>query len=312
MASDRGGAGTMGSSSRVLSRCGAGDQDTSGRDGRPGSARRDQPAGISAASTASPHVGDLDEIEPAECGTPIGRPSAPPHGGSRGAPPRRAGVRAVGPTGPRRRGRARRSRRCRGVTAAPRCAPATASASARSSPRSVTRRPPATLAYTSAPANATLRVLLEHREQHGEAPRLHPRRRPPRHRRAGAHDQRLHLDEHRARAFEHRRHRRAGHAGTAVDEEPRRRVGHVDEAALGHLEQPELVGARRTGASARGAVRSEWPRSPSNESTVSTTCSSTRGPATRALLGDVADEHRRERRAPSPAAPAGTRSRAPA
>ena len=107
----------------------------------------------------------------------------------------------------------------------------------------MTRRPPATLAYTSALVDFTLRVLLEDREQHREAPRLHPGRRPAWHRSTGAHDQRLHLDEQRPRAFEHRRDRRAGHAGTAVDEEPGRRVGHVDQAAFGHLEEPELVGA---------------------------------------------------------------------
>ena len=56
-------------------------------------------------------------------------------------------------------------------------------------------------------------------------------------------DERLHLDQHRARPLEHRGDRRAGHAGAPIDEEARRRVGHVDQAALGHLEQPDLVGA---------------------------------------------------------------------
>ena len=60
------------------------------------------------------------------------------------------------------------------------------------------------------------------------------------------------------------------------------------------------------------SIRSAWWRSPSNDSTVSTTCSSDARPGERAVLGDVADEQRRDARSASRAARAVARRRAPA
>ena len=58
---------------------------------------------------------------------------------------------------------------------------------------------------------------------------------------AGA-DQRLDLDQQRARALEAGEHRSARDAGLALGEEQRRRVRHRHQAALGHLEHADLVG----------------------------------------------------------------------
>ena len=70
----------------------------------------------------------------------------------------------------------------------------------------------------------------------------------------------------------------AGDAHHPVGEEQAAGVGHPGQTGLGHLEQAELAGRPVAVLTARRSRRAWW-RSPSNESTVSTTCSSTRGPA---------------------------------
>ncbi len=104
-------------------------------------------------------------------------------------------------------------------------------------------------------------------------------------------DQRLHLDQDRPRALEHRGDRRTRHARAAVGEEPGRRVGHVGQTVLGHLEQPDLVGAaeavlqRVQGAQRVATVAVE------REHGVDDVLEHARA-RERALLGDVPDEHR--------------------
>src|SRR6185369_12443230 len=104
-------------------------------------------------------------------------------------------------------------------SATPRAALATASATARSAPGSSTRTPPATLTNTSAEPTLT----------------------PPGRHEVGRRDQRLHLHEQRARALHRGEHGAAGCLRRLADE-PRRRVGHLDEAALAHLEDADVVG----------------------------------------------------------------------
>ena len=58
-------------------------------------------------------------------------------------------------------------------------------------------------------------------------------------------------------------------------------------------------------------MRYWWLRSPSKLSTVSTICSSTRGPAIAAVLGDMADQHHARSRAPWRSGSAPARRRAP-
>ena len=70
MASDRGGAGTMGSTSRCSRGAARGDQDTPGR--AEASIRRISPAGINASSTAWRTSVTSTRSRPAECGTPCG------------------------------------------------------------------------------------------------------------------------------------------------------------------------------------------------------------------------------------------------
>ena len=73
-----------------------------------------------------------------------------------------------------------------------------------------------------------------------------------------------------------------------------RRVGHVGQpvARSSRTDPSSSVEPKRC-LSAR-SMRSAWWRSPSNESTVSTTCSSTRGPASAPSLVTWPDEHRRD------------------
>ena len=199
--------------------------------------------------------------------------------------PRRLGEAAraaAAPSGPRRRGRPRRSTTVSGVTAAPSCAPGDrerdreverrARRRARRRRRSRTRRRPVEL---------DARVLLEHREQHREPVRRRcPAPTGAASARAVGDDERLHLDEQRARALEHRgdrpsrARRRGGRRGTAPTRRARRRGPRsVISNSPSSSVRAEPVLQRVQHAAARGA------RSPSNESTVSTTCSSTRGPA---------------------------------
>ena len=83
---------------------------------------------------------------------------------------------------------------------------------------------------------------LEHGEQHREAPAV-----PPHHRaaRSGpalqAHDQRLNLDKHRARAFHRREHRGTRHRILAAREEQGGRVADFGQSLPFHRKDPDLI-----------------------------------------------------------------------
>ena len=81
---------------------------------------------------------------------------------------------------------------------------------------------------------------------------------------------------------------------------PRRRSAprgrHLDQPALAHLEDADLVGRAEAVLERRAGCGRCRSRSPSKWSTQSTRCSSTRGPGQRPLLGDVTDQEQRRRR----------------
>ena len=121
---------------------------------------------------------------------------------------------------------------------------------------------------------------LEHGEQQRQPAAVEPLGVAPG-RRAGRdrHGERLDLDEQRPLALHRRHDDRARHAGAAVGEEQLRRVGHAGEArARSSRTGPSSSVDPKRCLTARSRRRAWW-RSPSNDSTVSTTCSSTRGPA---------------------------------
>ena len=62
------------------------------------------------------------------------------------------------------------------------------------------------------------------------------------------HGERLHLDEQRPLSGHRRDDHRSGDTTAAVGKEQVRRVGHADEAAIGHLEQPEPRSSVRSDA----------------------------------------------------------------
>ena len=99
----------------------------------------------------------------------------------------------------------------------------------------------------------------------------------------GGHDQRLHLDAQRPRASSTAATTEPDAPTPPVGEKQRGRIGDRHQPLAGHLDQPELVG----GAEAV-LQRAEHPQRvvaiPSNESTVSTTCSRVRGPASEPSL----------------------------
>ena len=124
-------------------------------------------------------------------------------------------------------------------------------------------------------------------------------------------DERLHLDQQRPVP---------SRSGTTTEPADARAGGRRGTAPLGSgtPTSPASVISNRPSSSvepkrcltARSRRRAWW-RSPSNDSTVSTTCSSTRGPASAAVLGDVADEHGGHAAVLRPPAPGGARTRAP-
>ena len=81
--------------------------------------------------------------------------------------------------------------------------------------------------------------------------------------------------------------------GAPVGEEQPARVGHADAARARPSRTGRARRSSRSGASPPAAAAARGGGRPRTTSTVSTTCSSTRGPGERAVLGDVADEHRR-------------------
>ena len=112
-----------------------------------------------------------------------------------------------------------------------------------------------------------------------------------RHRRRSAHHQRLHLDQDRPRALEHCSNRRTRHARAPVGEEPGRRVGHVGQTVLGHLEQPDLVGAAEAVLQRVQCAQRVAPVAVEREHGVDDVLEHARA-RERALLGDVPDQHR--------------------
>ena len=78
-------------------------------------------------------------------------------------------------------------------------------------------------------------------EQHGQTPPVPADHGAPRRAERARPDQRLDLDQQRARALDPGEHRGPGHAGLALGEE-RAEDGHLDQTALGHLEHADLVG----------------------------------------------------------------------
>ena len=82
-------------------------------------------------------------------------------------------------------------------------------------------------------------------------------------------------------------------------QENRRRIRDLAQALLGHREDAELVHGAEAVLERAHEPESCECGSPSKYSTVSTMCSSTRGPAMRALLRHVADEQHDRRRAAS-------------
>ena len=91
-------------------------------------------------------------------------------------------------------------------------------------------------------------------------------------------DQRLHLDEQGACALDRGGDDRARRVAASLGEQQPARVGHAAQPFTRHLEDAELVGGAEP-VLQRAQRAQPWSRSPSNDSTVSTTCSSTRGPA---------------------------------
>ena len=186
--------------------------------------RRDDAAGDAPHGTPRPR--------PFRAVTPRAPPGAPPGASPRGRPER----------SPRARGRARPARRPRAtpsfahsssrrsacaagrsrpvrpsspnaatlsLSGAPRAAEAIASATARSAPGSSIRTPPATFTNTSAEPSGTPPCRREHGDDHREPLRVDPRRDTPRHREVAPRDERLDLEQERARPLERDGDRRA-------------------------------------------------------------------------------------------------------
>ena len=205
--------------------------------------------------------------------------------GSRAAPPRRGAGASGRPGGPRRRGRARRARRGRGAIGASWTAPMTAIATARSA---------AGLGEPGAADGRHVDVVagdrdagppLDDGEQHRQ-PRLPSRplalRRPVAPCGTGTVSAWTSTSSGRCPSI----------AGTMTDPAtPRRRSARNRCDGSGTPTRPpsvisnspsSLVGPKRC-LTARSS-RSAWWRSPSNDSTVSTACSSRRGPASEPSL----------------------------
>ena len=190
-----------------------------------------------------------------------------------GAPGRAA------PAAPRRPGRLRRTRRSLRGSGLSRSEELIASSTARSAAGSLMRTPPTALTNTSWSHAGDAGMAVQHREQHREAVALEADRQPPRARRLRGVDQRLDLDQQRPRAFQ----RRPARTSPA----PARR------AATGRSRDGLATPFRPFSVIANTPISLTAPKrfliartrrklecvSPSKYSTVSTMCSSTRGPA---------------------------------
>ena len=121
-----------------------------------------------------------------------------------------------------------------------------------------------------------------------------PARRAPRHRRLGRRDERLHLDQQRARALEHRHHDGSRDVGRAVGEEQRGRVGHLGEPVAAHLEDAELGGRAEAVLDRVQEPQPVVPIAVERQHRVDDVLQRSR-PRERTVLRDVADEDRRQR-----------------
>jgi hypothetical protein len=153
-----------------------------------------------------------------------------------------------------------------------------ASITARSAAGSLMRTPPTALTNTSWSHAGHAGMAVQHRQQHRQAVAVQAHAQAPR-AGAAAVDQRLDLHQQRPRALQRDQHAAAGHRLAVGGQEDRARVADALQPALGHREHADLVD--RAEAVLDGAHQAEAAEcvSPSKYSTVSTMCSSTRGPA---------------------------------
>ncbi len=134
---------------------------------------------------------------------------------------------------------------------------------------------------------------FEHRQQHRQPAAVPAHHLPARAAAGGGGEQRLDLDQHRPRALDPGEDRRAGDVAAALGEEQGGGVGDLDQAALGHLEDADLVGRavavlhRAQDAELVAAVAFEIERRIDH-------VLQHPGAGERALLGDVADQHQGE------------------
>ena len=122
----------------------------------------------------------------------------------------------------------------------PRDAPATASATARSAPGSSTRTPPTTLTNTSALPTPTPACRESTARTSARRLRSMPVDDAPRRHELARRHQRLDLDQQRPRAL-HRREHDAARRARRLGDEAGARVEHLDEPAVAHLEDADVV-----------------------------------------------------------------------
>ena len=135
-------------------------------------------------------------------------------------------------------------------------------------------------------------MAVQHREQHRQPPAVKTQRGAARITTAAAINQRLHLDQERARAFPHRKNGAARLLSVRAREENRRRVAHRLQAILQHGEHPQLIDraeavlhrAQHAEAAARLAFKIQHRIDHMLQHA---------GAGNRALLGNVADEKNR-------------------
>ena len=131
---------------------------------------------------------------------------------------------------------------------------ATASASARSTPGLGDAHPAGDARVdVGAGERRRRRAARAPRAACARRPASMPGGRPPRHRRAVGTTSACTSTSSGRAPFEHRGDRRARRAGATVDEEQRRRVGHVDEPVARSSRTARARAWRRSGASARAA-----------------------------------------------------------
>ena len=145
-----------------------------------------------------------------------------------------------------------------------------AAAAARSGRRLGDLQPAGDVEVDVVHAELQARMGLEHRDHHGQPRRIPAHHRAPRRAERGGRDQRLDLDEERARALHPGEDGGAGRRHVPALEEHRRRITHFREALPGHLEDADLVGgaeavlhrAQGCGNGARCRPRRRRPRRP--------------------------------------------------